>query len=503
MNKNVNSYLKGVGSGFAKTLLTMTIGLWMVPFTLQFLTKAEYGVFAIAGDILLWLGLLQLGTGASLSSRAAQLIGRRDTEKLGELASTALVLQTIAALLTMLIGGFLSLTIDGWFAAKETISSLAMVFFLLVLGASIQITAQVFNGLLVANKQVHVDNLLGIGLFLLQTALTIGFLLLGLKLMALALSSLIATVFVSGLAFWRVHKQMPEVRITIRRFKVEHVRDLLGNGIWFTVGGLAGILIMNLDRFMVGHFVSLEAVTAFIITGKLYFIADKFHGQIFNVMRPYLGQLHGRKETSRLSEIYHAAFSSSLLLSVLMASTIYVANKWFISWWLGADFYLGDSISLLFALNFVMQSSVVPNRILLASTLYMMPQQNIARVCEGLLNLLLTIILAKNYGIVGVLIGSLVANLLFSAIILNVIARSYFKSRADRFCSLYSYSAVASLVVMIFHHQIGWLSYLIALIVFLLISFSTLKNCAYRLLISIVTRRKMQSSIRDTDTQIG
>ena len=124
MSNNLKSYLKGVGSGYAKTLLTIIIGLWMVPFTLRFLTRAEFGVFAIAGDILLWLGLLQLGTGASLNSRAAQLIGRRDTAHLSELASTAFVLQVVSSILTVVVGAFVSLTVDNWFAVSEPRGSL-------------------------------------------------------------------------------------------------------------------------------------------------------------------------------------------------------------------------------------------------------------------------------------------------------------------------------------------------------------------------------------------
>ena len=476
MDKNIKTYFKGVSSGYAKMLLMILIQLFMVPFTLKFLTRAEYGVFAIAGDILLWLGLLQLGTGASLNSRAAQLIGRRDTKHLSELASTAFILQVVAAGLMVVIGGFISQTVNSWFAVSEPIEGLSLVVFMLILGASIRITAQVFNGLLIANKQIHVDNLLGMGLFLFRTALTIVFLLLGMKLMALAWSALIATATVSLITYFRVKKQMPEVRIQSGLFRKEHVRDLLGNGVWFTIGGLAGILIVNLDRFMVGRFVSLEAVTFFIITGKLYYIADKLHQQVFNVMRPYFGQLHGQGRIDKLSDLYHAAFSGSLLLSVFMASVIYLLNGWFISWWVGPEFYLGNTISFLFALNFVLQSSVLPNRILLASTLFKMPHQNIARVSEGVLNLALTLIFVKIWGIPGVLLGSVVATVLCSAIFMNLIARSFFVEIKTNNQSLWTYLAIGSLIALSLQEQLGYASYWVAMVLLGIISFLSIKG---------------------------
>ena len=461
----------------------------MVPFTLKYLTLAEYGIFAIAGDILLWLGLLQLGTGATLSSRAAQLIGKGDTDHLSALTSTAFILQVIAAGLTVVIGGFVSLTVDDWFQVSEPVDGLKIVFFMLVLGASVRVSSQVFNALLIANKQIHVDNMLGIGLFLFRTILTIAFLLAGMKLMALAWSALITTVVISCIAYWRVRKQMPEVEISMHHFDRGHVKDLLGNGIWFTIGGLAGIFIFSLDRFMVGRYVSLEAVAAFIITGKLYFIAEKIHGQIFNVMRPYFGQLHGQANKKKLSELYHAAFSGSCLLSVFMATCVYLINQWFIGWWVGPELYLGTTVSFLFALNFVLQSSVLPNRILSASALFKMPQQNIARIIEGALNLVLTILLVSKLGIQGVLLGSVIATVLCSTVMLNLIARSYFTSSTSKWRSLWAYAALGSLILVFLGNYLGPLGYLLAVVLFVVISIAMLGDSGRILFLQIWSRK--------------
>jgi O-antigen/teichoic acid export membrane protein len=472
MSGNIKSYLKGVGSGYAKTALMILVGLWMVPFSLNFLTQAEFGVFAIAGDIILWLGLLHIGTGASLNSRASQLIGKGDKKHLSSLSSTAFVLQVIMSVLTVVVGGFISLTVNGWFQVSDPIEGLSLVVFILALGASIRITSQVFNGLLIANKQIHIHNMLGIGMFLLRTILVIVFLMMGMKLMALALSSLISTVVISLFTYAQVRKHMPDVEFKLARFRKDHVKDLLGNGIWFTIGGVAAMLIANLDRFMVGHYVSLEAVAAFIITGKLYFIAEKVHDQIFNVMRPYFGQLHGQAKSEKLSELYHAAFSGSLLLSTLMASVIYLINEWFITWWVGPDFYLGSTISFLLALNFVLQSSGLPNRILSASALFKMPQQNGARIFEGGLNLVLTILLASKFGIEGVLLGSVIATALCSTVMLNLIARSYFDSSHSKWRSLWTYAALGSLMLVFLGNHLGSLSYLMAVVLFVLVAFT-------------------------------
>ena len=472
MSKNIKSYLKGLGSGYGKTALVILVGLWMVPFTLQYLTLAEFGVFAIAGDILIWLGLLQLGTGGVLNSRAAQLIGKGDVASLSELTSTAFILQLIVAALMIVVGGGISLTVDHWFQTNTSVDGLSLVVFVLVLGMSIRITGQVFNALLVANKQIHLSNYLGIGQFLLRTGLTVAFLVMGLKLMALAWSTLISTVTVSLFTYWWMRRELPDVKISMKKFRIEHVKDLLGKGVWFTIGGLAGILIVSMDRFMVGRYVSLEVVAAFVITGKLFFVAEKVHGQIFNVMRPYLAQLHGQGRMKRLQELYHVSFSGALLLSVLMASVILILNKGFIGWWVGPEFYLGDTVCFLFAMNFVLQSSVLPNRALLASTLYKPRAHSIIRIIEGGVNLIGTYVLVMYFEESGVLLGSVIATLLLSSIALNILVRSYFRSQKLKGSPLtyVAYLAVLSLFLVFWNCAKSYYMFPVAMLWFLLVS---------------------------------
>jgi Na+-driven multidrug efflux pump len=96
----------------------------------------------------------------------------------------------------------------------------------------------------------------------------------------------------------------------------------MGNIRW-----IGGLLISHVDKLMVGHFLSLSLVTSFVITSKLYFIANSLHSQIFNVMRPYYGQLFGSQNRSKLEELHIFSFSFSLLLSTFMAVIILIIKQ--------------------------------------------------------------------------------------------------------------------------------------------------------------------------------
>ena len=123
-----------------------------------------------------------------------------------------------------------------------------------------------------------------------------------------------------------------------------------------------------------------------------------------------------------LGYYYDTANSVAIVLSILIGGIILFSSRYFITWWVGSDFYLGEEINLLLCINFILQSTVLPNRILLATSLFKVRQHNLVRIFEGVVKLTLSIIVVKNYGMSGVLVVSILTSLVFSNIFLNRLA---------------------------------------------------------------------------------
>ena len=224
--------------------------------------------------------------------------------------------------------------------------------------------------MLVASKQIHIDNYLKFGLLAINTVLTVFFLTRGLKLLSIALSNFIGTVIISIITWIRVKRTLGYIRINPRLWRFDSFKFLIKNGIWFSIGGLAGIFIFRMDSFLIGQYISLTTVTSYVITIKLYQIADKFHGQFFNTTRPYFAQVYGKGDMGLLSRMHNLSFNLSFTAAFIMGVVVMLVNKWFIGIWVGPDFYLGDTINMLLCINFILQASVLPNRIVLVTTLY-------------------------------------------------------------------------------------------------------------------------------------
>lgn len=423
------SLLKAVSSSYAYLIANLLLSLWLLPYVLIFLTKAEYAVFAITADIVAWLALTSLGVGPSLNVRAGQLIGQKKYDNLNTVVNSAFWGQLV------LSGSILIVAIYAFLFPTQIIGStindnnLGLVLFLLLIGGAIGFIGQPLNGILVANKQIHIDNYLKFGTLILRTGLTIIFLNLGYKLLSIALSNIIALVVSFGITYWRVKSTIPELTLKINYFSKAQFKDLLKTGIWITVGGIAGILISKTDNFIISKYFSLELVTSFFITYKLYTIAEMLHQQLFNLTRPYFVQIYGSGDTNKFSLLYKLLYQSSFLTSCLMGFSIFLINKWFISYWLGPDYFLGDTLNFWLCINFIVQSAVLPNRIILVSTLFKVKENGISRLIEGVIKLFLCIIFIPIIGINAVVISGVISSLLFSTFYFNYLAGQLIKQK--------------------------------------------------------------------------
>src|SRR6266498_3878560 len=408
------NYLKGLATGYVATFATIVVGLWLTPFTLGFLDREEYAIFALASDLLMWLGLLDIGITAGLNVQAAQLAGRSDPDRLNRLASTAFFTQNLVVLALLAVGGGMAAGLPHFFPVRQDLHRPASVLMgMLVIGSAIGFSTKTFSALLVANQQIHIGNLIRLALVVIRTVLTVFLLKLGWGLYSLAIANLAATVITSAMAVLRTTHLLPGLRIRWRLCSWNVLQNLAGLGIWFSLGGIAGIVITSLDRVVAAKLISLETVTTLSLTGRVYALSASLLDQITNTARPMLGQLFGQNKITEAQRIYHQLFKLSTGFAVIAAFSIWAGNEAFVSRWVGAQNFGGPMLSLALALNLMVNSWILPNRAVLSSALVVRPQ-TLSRIIEAIINIGLSLLLGKFLGVIGIVIATAIAGVLTS-----------------------------------------------------------------------------------------
>lgn len=402
-------YLKGLGTGYLATALSMVVGLWLTPFTLKFLTREEFGIFTLASDVVAWFTLADLGIAASLRVQAARLTGTHDHQRMSELASTAFFAELGLGFIVLAVGVVCAILFPHMFSVPAILVAEAKgTAAILALSMAVHIGFMTFSALLVAHQQIHMDNLLRIVLLLLRTAVTVGLLFTGWRLYSLAFASLVGEVVTVGIAYFRCRCTLRYVSIRPAAASWGQLKSAVGIGMWFTIGGVAGILIEGMDRIVAAKVVSLESVTTLALTGRLYLLAYGLIGQVTNTARPALGELLGKGDLQAARRAYDRIALGSTAIALAAALGIWAGNEAFVRWWVGSENYGGVWLDTAFAANLLVNCWILPNRATLASALIVRPHA-LSRILEGLANLVLSVLLGLWLGLPGVIAGTALA----------------------------------------------------------------------------------------------
>jgi O-antigen/teichoic acid export membrane protein len=283
----------------------------------------------------------------------------------------------------------------------------------LVAGTAIGLSTKTFSAILVANQQVHIDNLIKLLLLLIRTCLTVGLLQMGWGLYSLAVANLAATIATSCFAVVRTYRLLPHLKIRRQFASWDVLKSLGGFGAWLSLGGVAGIVITSLDRVVTAKLISIEMVTTLSLTSRAYALFGGLLDQITNTARPMLGQMLGQHKLKEAELVYRHLFALSSGSAVVVALSLWAGNEPFVTRWVGAENFGGSWLSLALALNLIVNSWVLPNRALLSSATIARPQ-TLSRLVEAALNLGLSLVLGRWLGLIGIIVATTIAGVLTS-----------------------------------------------------------------------------------------
>lgn len=420
-------YLAGVVTAYGVAGLSVALNLWLTPFTLRFLDREEYALFVFANDLLTWLVLLDLGMTAGLRAQAAQLTGRPDSGRMNRLASTTFFTQLAIALLMLFAGAGLAAVAPGLFQVRPELHGQAsLVILLLTVAMSVNFATQTFSSLLFAHQQLHYDNFIRVAQILTRAAVTVVLLVAGWKVLALGVASLVSVALFSLLAVVRAYLSVRGLSIS-RRLGSRALlwEDLKRLNLWFGAGGAAGAALQSIDALVAARLLTLASVATLTLTGRAYGFALLLLTPLTAAAQAAVGQLIGAGERAAAFDAYRRLWLLSTGCAAVAGLSLWSGNAAFVTRWVGAENYGGAWLDTVLMLNLIVFSWVLPNRMALVAGLCARPQA-LTRVAEMLLNLCLSVLLARSYGLAGVAAATTVAALLTSCWLLPRLAADYF-----------------------------------------------------------------------------
>jgi O-antigen/teichoic acid export membrane protein len=323
--------------------IPLIAAVFAIPLIIKGLGIERFGILTLAWIIIGYLSLFDFGIGRALTKVLAEKSVEENTEDVLAIVWTSLILllmlgiasAVILVLLTpWLVHGALKIPTG---LRQETAHS----FYLLAMAIPIVINTAGIRGVLEAYQRFRISNIVRVPLGL--------FMFLG-PLMVLPFSKsmfwVVAVLVLARIGAWIAYfvfclRILPELKETVR-LNGKHIWVLFGLGGWMTVTNLVSPLMVYLDRFMIGAFVSVAAVayytTPFEFVTKLTILPLALTGVLFPAFASSFEQNRDRTAlifNRGMKYVFLSLFPFVLLIVTLSHEAL--------SLWLGADFSQNSS----------------------------------------------------------------------------------------------------------------------------------------------------------------
>jgi O-antigen/teichoic acid export membrane protein len=376
---------------------------------------ALYGAYLACSAVLSFPMILELGIGLFLVREAAGLSASSSESEMRRLFSTVVFAHAVVGAAVMAIGLLACVPLVEFIAPEATGNEelvKALRWYCLQIGIAVPLVVGqlILQGL---RKLVLVGWLTTFGAII-SLLCVLGLLNLGHGLSAMPIGFLAASVIISGVAFGKIPV---EVRRCLAVWPWPD-REMAGRA-WkycrpFFVGKIVYTMKERTDHPIASHFVGLTSVVVYSSTAKLAELAVVLPGLVGNLIFPHAAALIAANRTKELRSLILDMVAFGLRYCVLMFLAVWVVNDHFVRLWVGPEWFGGVGLTLIFG-SWIAVSAVT--RLLAPVILAAGQTAKVTKfmAVEALLNAVLSLVLVKHFGLLGIAIGTLVSMLLYSA----------------------------------------------------------------------------------------
>ena len=418
MELRVRHIARNVLYNWFGTIATMAVGLFLSPFIIHRLGNVAYGVWVLAIGVMAYLGLLDLGMQSAVLRFVSKGHTQNDHQGASEAISAALwVRLQISALILVLSAGLAAVFPLIFKVPAELAGDARKAILLTGVKMAITMSIGVVAGVLSALNRYDLQNYLSIVQTAVRVIGVVAVLRTGHGIVAIAVCELIAVLIYNALLVWVAHRLYPQLQILLNRPKIETLKRIWTYSFYAFLTTVAIQLIYQTDYIVVGKFVSVAAVTYYAIGYSLCSYTSQAINSMGATFVPAASTYEAAGDTNSLLMLYRNGTRATLAVSLPILITLMVRGRSFIGLWMGPQYsHSSGTVLIILCSTFLF---VFANRTAQAIAFGVEKHKMgaIWAIGEGVVNLSLSIVLARRYGIYGVAIGTAIPSLLVNVVL--------------------------------------------------------------------------------------
>lgn len=410
------SAILGFATDLGGQFLLIAVNFIVIPIILKMTSASLYGFWITTLSILGFLALADFGLGISLTRLVAGNVDEEKKEDLNQVVSSAFFVFCLVGAVYLSLGLCILPFIPGWFKIPAgEVLEVRVAFCIALFSGAVTLPLSTFGAVVSGFQRMAVDNTIRVVMSLAAMGISIVLLLCHFGLPSLAISGLFQSVSIGLINFIYIRRKFSFMTVRPRNVRWAHVRNLLSFGGYFQLGRVANSVATGADNLIISSCMGASFVTPYSITSKLAVtfsngVASKAPIALF----PAISQMFAKKEFDKLQRMFVRLTEYSTRLAIIACVFLILANQSFVSLWVGKDLYGGDYLNAVFCF-WVIQDTIYRGTTAFVYASGELKNWMYASLFEAIFNLVISVILVFNWGLIGVALGTSIAKMLTTA----------------------------------------------------------------------------------------
>ncbi|MHB8868319.1 MAG: oligosaccharide flippase family protein [Thermoleophilia bacterium] len=397
-----------VANGTAQVAV-MGSALVLMPFLVRAFGLSGYGYYLFAMALVAYAGIMDLGVGASLTRMVSVSTARNDRSEIGRAASTALAFYIGVGLLQAAVLVILAFNAERIaHGSPENGRLLRDLLLVSAVGSLWTWPAQTATFVLAGFQRFTSTVRVSLAATLANAAATVLIILTGGGPVSLAVAGVGISVGAGIASIHLARSQLAGIRVSPRLAQWSIFRAILAFS-WsiFVIQVCMVIVTQQTDRVVLGMFVGAAAVALYEGAGKFQGVIGQLSGFANSAILPLASQLHTENRTAVLQALFLRGTRYALAFVAPVVVTLMVLAEPILSSWLGAAFVTQAlAAQILISHQLLTAGTTIGDAIIVSRGLLPRRLPNAVGITLG--NLALSLLLVRSFGILGVVVGTVV-----------------------------------------------------------------------------------------------
>lgn len=442
---------ENIFSGWANIIVTVAIAFFVSPFIITSLGKELYGVWILIVSVTGYFTVLDFGVSTAIVRYISSSTAQSDHAKARAVYSTSIVIFSIISVAILLLSSVLGYFFQDLFKLYSIPRIyLYAVFLVSALDLACSLLFSVFSGSLAGLQEFKFINGTSILFNIIKTILLVFLLKLGFSLLTLALLQLLVSGFKALSQYVKIKLNYSFMRFSSGAISRTSAKMIYDYSIYSFVIAIALKLLFYTDSVVIGAFINVSEIVFYAIPASLLDYLEKFIWAIVAVLVPVISANEATGNNEENAKFYIIGTRYILLVSMPIMVSLFFFGQDFISIWMGAE--IGENSGLVLKLLLIgfgfSFSQLLASGILKGISKHRVLAYILA--AEAVANIVLSLLLAKPYGVAGVAVGTLVPLVLATFATIIFTCRQLELSVFRYMYRAYSGPLFGSLVALIF-----------------------------------------------------